>query len=318
MRHRRFPRQRGSDLKRVEVVPLYACNARCGFCPSWRQDHSIQIGWEIVSRHLQRYRKRGATEVDFGGGEPTLRRDLLRSIRAARALGYERIGLITNGWRLADPKYTAACVEEGLTRVTFSVWGFDEDSHALLSRCPGTYGLLFEGIRNAAQAGLERHANLMCTSVTWDRMGDMAEVLACEGVADMCVHVASAYGLERDEASASLVPDLRQAGEGFRRASERVGGRARVWTTQIPPCLLAPYRDGYVHSRELDMTVQTPRASFRAEDSPYEGGQKVEACSRCSWSGRCNGLRPECIRMGIGPTLSPIPPEVEAAANGGT
>ena len=64
--------------ERVDIRLGYRCNARCGFCyykeslTSTRDEPST----EQVKARLRIMRRAGASEVEFTGGEPTIRRDL--------------------------------------------------------------------------------------------------------------------------------------------------------------------------------------------------------------------------------------------------
>ena len=70
----------------------------------------------------------GVPHVDFTGGEPTLRDDLLELIEYAEDLGMIT-GLLTNGVRLADEKFVARLKEAGLDYVQITLESQLEEIH---------------------------------------------------------------------------------------------------------------------------------------------------------------------------------------------
>ena len=64
---------------------------------------------------LQRARRQGAQHLWLSGGEPTLRRDFLTTLRAAKTLGYQRIKVQSNGLLFAYPDFAAKAGAMGLS-----------------------------------------------------------------------------------------------------------------------------------------------------------------------------------------------------------
>jgi uncharacterized radical SAM superfamily Fe-S cluster-containing enzyme len=115
----------------VMVDVTNRCNLDCPACLSnantmYSRDPSLD---EIVNR-LPRvepgfFGQLKRPNVVFFGGEPTVRKDLPKLIKAVTDLGYiTRIA--TNGVRLADEKYVLQLKEAGLADVVMQFDGFDE------------------------------------------------------------------------------------------------------------------------------------------------------------------------------------------------
>jgi MoaA/NifB/PqqE/SkfB family radical SAM enzyme len=52
------------------------CNARCSFCPIWKEQPPLMANPDHVRRHLSEFRSVGVRFVDFTGGEPLLHPNL--------------------------------------------------------------------------------------------------------------------------------------------------------------------------------------------------------------------------------------------------
>jgi uncharacterized radical SAM superfamily Fe-S cluster-containing enzyme len=82
--------------RKVVMNVTYACNNHCTFCAVGTRTQ-VHGNPERQREWLALYRERGVTLVDFDGGEPTLDPDLVPLVRHARAIGYTRINVTTNG-----------------------------------------------------------------------------------------------------------------------------------------------------------------------------------------------------------------------------
>src|SRR5262249_4333716 len=117
--------------KVLSIETGFSCNAYCGFCPqlNYRDDFkddptvALDLTTDQIRERLRYGAQNGYTQVGFSGGETTIRKDLLELVAYARRLGYERIGITTNGFMLAYLDFTLKLVAAGLSSVNVSVHG---------------------------------------------------------------------------------------------------------------------------------------------------------------------------------------------------
>src|SRR3984957_18354949 len=91
----------------LELALDYRCNLRCLGCHAC-VDTGESMATGAAMALLREGRRRGCSRLWMGGGEPTLRPDLLHLMRAARSLGYDEVLLQTNGMRLSYAAYREA------------------------------------------------------------------------------------------------------------------------------------------------------------------------------------------------------------------
>jgi len=147
------------ETKRVKIHTGYACNLRCKFCYYYDYPQSKDPSTEKLKSFLNFAAKRGIKDIDFSGGEPTIRRDFPELLEHAKKLGFKKICIITNGQRMADLDYTKSLVEAGLNEVLFSVHGFDKKSYDSLTQVPGSYDRLMKSIKNIKKLGVRFRTN---------------------------------------------------------------------------------------------------------------------------------------------------------------
>jgi len=141
-----------NDL-RLSVTPR--CNFRCTYCdPLGVGSHEPPgtLSAEYFEIILEAAAGLGMRSVRFTGGEPLLRKDLPRLIRAARAMrGVEDVAVTTNASALE--KRLAALLDAGLDRVNISLDAVDPEVFKV-STGGGDIERVWRGVAAAEAAGL--------------------------------------------------------------------------------------------------------------------------------------------------------------------
>jgi len=297
-----------NDIDWLELVVGFSCNCRCIVCPSAYLGHSETMAKEQLSRELALGRRRGATGVWFGGGEPTLHPGLVSAAAEARSLGYQRIRVQTNGMRLSYPDYTGALADAGVTEIALSVMGAPAEVHDAITRTQRSFELMLAGAANARQAGMRLEADVLMSTRSLGHLDQVVITCADAGVESFTFWLTSLHGLDRDQL-AEWAPSLSQAVPAMTRAIDLARERgARATSLHTPPCVLpAEYRDAYVHAGTWRLLVVVPGGEpFMAETSPMEGGTYVEGCTRCDLRAECLGARQDYIDSFGSAELVPI------------
>jgi organic radical activating enzyme len=101
------------------------CNQHCVFClevdRSWAP--FVDPSTREVFSEIDRLRGRGANHITFMGGETFFRKDLPRILVHAKAAGFTRVGVTTNGTVLSKKGFIKDLVDSGLDFIEFSVHG---------------------------------------------------------------------------------------------------------------------------------------------------------------------------------------------------
>jgi MoaA/NifB/PqqE/SkfB family radical SAM enzyme len=283
----------------IEIVVGFGCNCRCRVCPSASQTQVPDMSAEEIAGWLTESRERGAKHVWFGGGEPTLHPDLIRSIELSRELGYQRIRIQTNGIRFAYLPFAKRCLEAGANEFSLSIKGADAIVHGQITQNPDAFGHLLQGARNLAESGARVEGDILITTFSLPGLADAIERFAALGLSRFTFWLASRFGME-SEGIEDLLPrmtDLMPHLESAFAAAERAGVEAT--TLHTPPCVLKPeHRKRYVHAGTWKLSVITPGSQpFAAEESPIEGGVYLEGCAGCSLRSGCLGLRRDYLDL---------------------
>lgn len=144
----------GRRLRKLRVSLTEACDLRCVYCmpehASFARRDELLSPTEIVGL-VADLADLGIEAVRITGGEPTLRAEFAEIAERICAIPGLRVGLTTNGSRLAGhAKSLAAC---GMHGVNVSLDSLDPDNFRRLAR-GGDLEKVLEGIRAARDAGL--------------------------------------------------------------------------------------------------------------------------------------------------------------------
>ena len=129
---------------KVDINLGYGCNCKCPFC--YYYDSVITntnlntLTTEQAKQQLRRARRLGIKEIEFTGGEVTLRKDLVELVQFCKfELGFKLVSIITNGMALAKREYTNRLVAAGVDDVLFSLHGHNSEIHDQLTVTPGSF-----------------------------------------------------------------------------------------------------------------------------------------------------------------------------------
>jgi hypothetical protein len=249
---------------RATVRLLLTCTNQCMFCG---QDGVLDAPVNV--RVALETARASHDAVTFVGGEPTLDPKLEQHVQAARSLGFQRIGLQTNGSQMADAAFTATLARAGLTDVHLSLHGADAPVHDYHTGRPGSFDDVLGAIDAARTNKLGVVVTTVLTRSNFRVLGALPSLLAARGVLGLCISVpwnAGRAAVASDRVVQRLALALPFALHALSAAHAL---RLPAWISGAPLCLLGPLA---LHS--------------------LPGGQRsyVSACESCAARSLCPGV----------------------------
>ncbi len=131
------------------IMTGFSCNNNCIMCTTKpkEKDYKDRDTKEILG-DLEKGIRQGFREVEFTGGDPTIRTDILDLIKYAKDLGYKEIAISTNGRMLSYNQFAEKLIKQGLNRINFSLYGHNAKVHDAVTRTPKSFGQTVQGIKN--------------------------------------------------------------------------------------------------------------------------------------------------------------------------
>lgn len=145
------------------------CQNQCAWCYASDMPGVPELDTAQWMRIMDKLWDAGVPMINFTGGEPTLRDDLVTLVKHA-----ERFvtGLITNGRRLAG--LVPALKQASLDYVQVSIESEDEVVHDSIVMSPGAWGETVQGIKAAVEAGMYISTN---TTLTRSNVGGFKKLI---------------------------------------------------------------------------------------------------------------------------------------------
>ena len=156
---------------RVDINVGYSCNERCKFCYYIQtlKDRAKEkdLPTDEVKARIKYIHSQGIETLEFTGGEPTIRNDLIELIQYAKSLGFKSISMITNGLRLAQPDYAKAIVEAGVDDFLISIHGHNKDVHDRVTELPGSFDKAVACVKNLQAFPVKVRANCVISGFNY-------------------------------------------------------------------------------------------------------------------------------------------------------
>ncbi len=225
--------------EKVIMNVTYVCNNHCTFCAVGTR---TQVDGHPTRQreHLAKYRRAGVRMVDFDGGEPTLNPELVPLVRYARALGYDRVNVTTNGRLCAYDDFAKKLATSGLTTLLFSVHGPDAQTHAQQVGVAEAFEQTIDGIKNClrhAPETLELGMNVTLTKGNYKKLGALTQLCFDLGLRWLNIQFLTPFG----RATRWVNPDTREAADITMRVIDEWSDRIRFQVINLPFCFMPGY-----------------------------------------------------------------------------
>lgn len=140
----------------IELSVTYRCNCRCKHCSVSNYfsdaDLSRELKTEEVKKILDEAVAMGIPKVDYFGGEPLLRTDIVELVRYGESLGLY-ISLTTNAWFLTRPMIKDL-KNAGISCINVSLDSVEEEEHDRLRGLSGVYRRAVEAVKGCHEESI--------------------------------------------------------------------------------------------------------------------------------------------------------------------
>jgi cyclic pyranopterin phosphate synthase len=148
----------GRTISDLRVSITDRCNYKCVYCRTGTEGAQYaELPLADYLRIIRIFVGLGIEKVRLTGGEPLLRKDLVRLVAQLSELRTATdkpldLAITTNGHLLAG--MAAPLAQAGLSRITVSMDAVEPETFARITRVPGSFQKVLAGVRAAQRAGL--------------------------------------------------------------------------------------------------------------------------------------------------------------------
>lgn len=289
----------------IDIIMGYDCNVQCDYCTISQEMRPHRMSTSQIREALEFGRKEGLHAVSFGGGEPTIRKDLARLVELSRDLGYTTIKIQSNGLMYAYPNFVESLVVSGANQFNISLMGWNRPMYGRIMGQERFFELVSQGVDHLVSKGALVVGDIIMKSDTYRELPSTVAYWAERGVERFVFWLVSRTDRNRDNEDSlvsvsTLRPYLFEAFEVGRRLGISVHSR------HIPRCMLPGYFEHVWDVREDRVFVVTPESSFWLADSRITANSFVERCDGCRARPTCMGIRRDYIEFLGDSEVSPL------------
>ncbi len=127
----------------ARLVVTANCNFKCQMCTFWGKQH-LDPNLDTVKYWIKEMAEFGIKEIEIGGGEVTLRSDLVDMIKEIRSYGMS-VGITTNGWLIGGGEVPLPDVDF----MEVSIDGAKPETHDKIRGLQGAWGRAVKTVQMA-------------------------------------------------------------------------------------------------------------------------------------------------------------------------
>jgi MoaA/NifB/PqqE/SkfB family radical SAM enzyme len=276
-----------SDIRKIEIVTGFTCNNNCMFCSVGDKLRSFDKTTDEILDDIDRAVSENPEEINFTGGEPSIRKDILKLVSYTKSKGIKQIRMTTNGRMFSYEKFTEDIVRAGLTGAIFSVHCPDPEIHDSLTGAKGGFEQTMKGLKKLYSLVKTIDVNTVITSRTYKLLPQNMELIKGY-VRSVCIIFPTIDG--HLKLNRGLIPKMKDSEEYIHKAIDVLKSAGKqTWTMNYPVCFMKGY-ESYSTLTELKTKMFWPHMDTILDEKRKTDCVQVEACGRCKYRIVCPGV----------------------------
>ncbi len=282
-----------------ELTLGYSCNSNCQFCSIEPSKRNINKTTQEALNDILQASKEGFKVIGFGGGEPTIRKDIIELVKFAKKLGLETIRIQTNGRMLSYKDFCEKLVSAGVNFFKFSIHSHKPEIHDKLTMVPDSFEKSVKGLENVQSLEARTEINIVINKLNYKFLPQFAEFFSlAKGISSFVLIYPMYIGRMRENAKL-LGVKISEAEPHIREAVKL------ALSHQLDKCLIMNalycFYENPNHERgsscsknlvtNLNLKVNTPEAIVEDADKDILRAKiKIAKCKNCFLSPECDGI----------------------------
>lgn len=188
-----------SSEPRIPSAPItinwtltFRCNFSCMHCYS-RVEKADELSTDEVKSIMDKVARYKVPFINFGGGEPLLRKDLFELTAYATSLGFN-VSMNTNGYLMTKEK-AALARESGFKTVGISIDSDEADVHDSFRKTPGSHARAMAAGRYLADEGVRLTVSSVICRINHHRFEELVRQARELGAEQISLHNYKCTGL---------------------------------------------------------------------------------------------------------------------------
>jgi len=259
--------------------------------------------WSEIKKDIGLAKERNTSIISFSGGEPTIRKDLVKAVKLAHSTGFETIEIQTNGCMLGYKEYFEELVNAGVNRVLVSIHAPNAELEDFLTQTKGSFKAKLRGLRYLEEYNIEKRTNTVINRYNYRQLPEIAEFLLKFKKNTKTNHLNFIIpdGFAKQNFR-ELVPKMIEAKPFIEKAcSILVEGGAAPFLHNLYPCIISGYSQVMAELSTTDTLLIGPDFKIDLQENRHKYREKGPECKNCKYDNICVGPFTEYTKiMGFG------------------
>lgn len=283
------------------VICGFECSQNCIFCSTSDLKNNQAKNTHQLMKTIKDGRKNGYRNVEFSGGEVTIRNDIFCLIKYAKDLGYENIGVVSNGRMFYYESFNKRLIECGLTYALISLHGHNQKIQEKISGVPGSFSQTIGGIKNLLKCDIPLAVSTAVNKFNCKRLKKLGDFIYNLGVRYWMISDLIPEGKAKKEYSKLSVPYPGLQYE-FKKLNKLANKFNRIHFWYFPLCVFPESFYSNKHIKIIDtkarhyavrQTGYKPHGiTFRSQNNKYYDKYRsfLDICDDCLVTKNCGGI----------------------------
>lgn len=280
-------------INKIEIVVGFSCNNNCKFCSIGERNYNK--GTDQVKKDIQKAAIEKPREINFTGGEPTIRKDITDLIKFTKGK-VKNIRVTTNGRMFSGLDFTEKLTRAGLSGAIFSVHGVNARVHDYLTQVDGAFKQTTCGLKNLRDFTEDIDINVVINKLNYESLPELTEMLFTEyEIRSICFIYPDIDGNLLK--NLWMVPSYNEIENFLHKALDVVRNyKKTAWSLNIPPCFFKGY-EKYSSLYELKTKMFWPDMVTDLDKKRKEGKIKLGQCKGCKYNSVCHGVSKKYVEL---------------------
>lgn len=275
----------------ADITVGYACNQNCLFCSIAHMRKDIIKTTAQIKESIEDAKKHGASVLGFGGGEPTIRRDIFEIVEFTRQLEFPVIRIQTNGMMFSYDDFTERIIASGANFFKFSIHGHNSRIHDSLTQVSGSFDNALKGLDNIRKRGYSAEIDIVINRLNYKYLPQFVDFFISIGISKFCfIYMVYEGNLKKyhEKIAVKISDIIPYVDEAFNIIAAYQIDKSVLFN--IPFCFYNKHSSHMAEMNDFNTMVFTPANVQFLDDNKRNNKIKCDACTACIYSQKCSGL----------------------------
>ena len=194
---------------------------------------------------------------------------------------------------LSYPSFVKKLENSGLNSISFSVFGFGDESYSKITGIVKSYSYLLKALKNLEYSNISSSANILISKYSYKDLSKIINLLLSYKIKSFSFWYISTNELKKNKEY--LLPSFSSFKKELFSSIKILTSKniKKIKILHIPPCFLKNYAKYYYNERNEDITLIDLMSTFNIKNESFADLIKVDKCNLCNKNDICAGLRKE-------------------------